>query len=812
MRRHGRLLVFLAIAVLAAGLAIARGGRPQDSLVVGLLGLSALSLEVAAIRLPHFGFLSSSFPCAFCIAVLPTAGPAAAACVILLSLLIRALLRHRPNSMVTVQETVADSVPSLCAVASAVVLTPLSQKGAGGFPGGYLATFGPLLVFLILGHLCHRFIAFEVADLTPEIWTKIAAALHIQIRVSAAAAPMLVLLAAQSPWHTLWMAPLFFGVYLFLNDRLEEVRTVRGREKRTRHSLSQTKKQLTVTETTLRGSQKEKNLVRRCSRLFAQSGSLKETINALAMLATEAAGVEHLSIYLARDRSLILAHSQGSVDRHRAVEECWKSGEFAAADGNTVKAFPLGRLGVLLISDPQSRLDEGRVRLLSVIADQAGLGIQSAQRQEALQQALGEVEISNQRLSHWIERLYDMLVGSRAMTSSFETAQVLETLQGMLQKLVPFRWGLICMASQELPLKECPNREAALEISSAVRRNGQTLLVSRFTESGPPRLAPTQQAVLAAPLRSENEVLGAIVLASPEVDGFSEEHRQVLGMLGLHTAVVLSNCQLYRDVVQARQNLEESQAHLVQSSKMAAVGQLAAGVAHEVNTPLGALLLALQSAERSLDKQRYEKVREKLQQCVKRTNSAKDVVAKLLFYSREGSMERRPVDLNDVVDDTLSFLSQQLEEGGVVLDWERSAVPKVEANQNELQQVLINLLLNARDAALGESASGPVIEVRLSTASDQVKLTVSDRGGGVDPTTESRIFEPFFTTKPVGRGTGLGLYISRRIVERHQGQLILESSSQGATFAVLLPQFQGRKGKSRNDAHAKCGTHPGAGR
>lgn len=240
------------------------------------------------------------------------------------------------------------------------------------------------------------------------------------------------------------------------------------------------------------------------------------------------------------------------------------------------------------------------------------------------------------------------------------------------------------------------------------------------------------------------------------------------------------------DVEQSRLRLEESQAYLVQSSKMAAVGQLAAGMAHELNTPLAAILLGLQAGKRSLKKQNLEATEVRIEEAEGATRRAKVIVDQLLTYSRKSDSEVQVASIEDIVRETVDFLAPQIQREGVEILFAMEATHQTKVNAGEVSQILSNLLLNARDALL--ETSKRTIRVHTYDKGETVVMEVQDEGNGVPMEIRDRIFEPFFTRKSVGRGTGLGLFISRTLAERQNGQLELDdSSTAGALFRLSLP-------------------------
>ena len=237
--------------------------------------------------------------------------------------------------------------------------------------------------------------------------------------------------------------------------------------------------------------------------------------------------------------------------------------------------------------------------------------------------------------------------------------------------------------------------------------------------------------------------------------------------------------------VTTRVRLEEQ---FQQREKLHSIGLLAAGIAHEINTPLTGVSSYTQMLLGTLPA--TDPKHALLQKIRKQTERATDIVSNLLNFSRMGAAggaaEFAEVDLNRVLDDTLQLLEPQMRQSHIRIEREYAAdPPKVFGNAGKLQQVFTNLLLNARDAI---PDSG---EIRLRTAhgaDGAVVVEVADTGVGIAPENVARIFDPFFTTKEVGRGTGLGLPVSYGIVQEHNGHIGVESApGRGTTFRVTLP-------------------------
>jgi two-component system, NtrC family, sensor kinase len=237
--------------------------------------------------------------------------------------------------------------------------------------------------------------------------------------------------------------------------------------------------------------------------------------------------------------------------------------------------------------------------------------------------------------------------------------------------------------------------------------------------------------------------------------------------------------------VTSRVKLEET---LQQSEKLSSIGLLAAGVAHEVNTPLTGVSSYTQMLLSMIpDTDPKHALLQKMQ---RQTDRASNIVGNLLNFSRTGDTDEfAPVDVNKLLDDTLQLLEVQLRQSNVeiVKDYAETP-PGVMGSAGKLQQVFTNLILNARDAMF----NGGTICLRTCVDdNDDVMIEVSDTGEGISPENLKKIFDPFFTTKGVGNGTGLGLAVTYGIVQEHAGSITAQSEvGKGTTFRIVFPTVQ----------------------
>jgi len=246
---------------------------------------------------------------------------------------------------------------------------------------------------------------------------------------------------------------------------------------------------------------------------------------------------------------------------------------------------------------------------------------------------------------------------------------------------------------------------------------------------------------------------------------------------------------LERKVEERTRALKETQFQLIQSGKLAAVGTLAAGVAHELNQPL---MVIRGYAQELLKEERIAdaELREDLSRIEAQTTRMTAIISHLRDFSRQSKGTRQRTDLNQVVTQAFSFLDQQLKTRNIEVVQELDpALPKVWADPLQIEQVLLNLVTNARDAM--DTFGRGTITIRTEAIQDaRVALSMTDTGPGIPPDQQGRIFDPFFTTKEVGKGTGLGLSICHGIVEEHGGELRMESpvaDGRGARFTLILP-------------------------
>ena len=334
-------------------------------------------------------------------------------------------------------------------------------------------------------------------------------------------------------------------------------------------------------------------------------------------------------------------------------------------------------------------------------------------------------------------------------------------------------------------------------LAEAIAR-GYDMVLSRrrvvlFTDQHVQSLAPEGdeplwQSLIVIPLLIEEEQqmtpIGAICLAFEQQRGLAEEEQRLLRSFGRQAALAVQNARLFRQ-------LRESQAELIRSSQLAAVGTFAAGIAHEFNNLLAGMI---GYAQLGLSTPSPDEKDESLRVVVDACRRGKSVTGSLLTFARRQQAERTPADIGDAVKGTLTLMEIELRQNDIKVVRQIEDVPQTVCDVGQLAQVFLNLLTNARDAM---KPDGGTLTVELHERAGTITLAVADTGCGIPDAIRERIFEPFVTTKGAlggsqTPGTGLGLSVSYGIVQEHGGTIDISSEpGHGTRVAVRLPVVAG---------------------
>lgn len=239
-----------------------------------------------------------------------------------------------------------------------------------------------------------------------------------------------------------------------------------------------------------------------------------------------------------------------------------------------------------------------------------------------------------------------------------------------------------------------------------------------------------------------------------------------------------------KSLLERDEQIEHSKMALVQSEKMSAFGQLSAGIAHEVKNPLAGIL---GHAQLGKSKSKDPDVTKHLDMIERETRRTKEIIENLMKFARAEKPDLTATDLHETVSRAVDLVDHQISLQGIKIVRDFHPVSTVNANSNQIQQVLLNLMMNAGHAM--ESVKTKTLTVSVEDKADVVQIRIKDSGQGMTPEVQKRIFEPFFTTKPAGKGTGLGLSVSIGIVQDHKGKIYVESQvGSGTTFFIDIPK------------------------
>ena len=333
-------------------------------------------------------------------------------------------------------------------------------------------------------------------------------------------------------------------------------------------------------------------------------------------------------------------------------------------------------------------------------------------------------------------------------------------------------------------------------------------LAGQVVKTGEPILASTEddetlkvktdylvKSLLNVPLKKGDEVIGVLSVDNRVSNKpFTENDVYLLSALADYAFIAIENARLYEEVKRFSEELEqlveertrelrETQQQLIQSEKLASIGQLAAGVAHEINNPIGIMLGFAQVLAKKIPPD--DPMAKPLKAIEREGLRCKRIVQNLLDFARRSQPSLRPVNVNDILEASCALIEHQvtLQNVELIKGYDPN-LPLVMADDNQLQQVFMNMILNAYQAM----PNGGTLRITTRSVGQEVQIIFSDTGVGIPPENLNRIFDPFFTTKEVGRGTGLGLSVSYGIIQQHGGSIEVESQvGVGTTFIVKLP-------------------------
>lgn len=417
--------------------------------------------------------------------------------------------------------------------------------------------------------------------------------------------------------------------------------------------------------------------------------------------------------------------------------------------------------------------------------------------QVALHQATRELESLAAQHRERGERLERLQALSTALIGTPDVREMLQILCVRLAALMnaPYGWVVLLdkgdklqlMASHNLKLHSDQEEQAFVNPESyfGVMRRGRVVLMTDeyrhdLTPIGALHESVLWTTVLSIPLIAEKRVLGVICLAFGQLRGLDADEQRVLTAFAHQAAVTIESARLFDE-------LRHKQVELIQSSKLAAVGTFAAGIAHEFNNLLGSML---GYAELGHTADEIEEKDHSLDVVIQACRRGRSITRGLLTFARRQEHQRALADVADAINETLTLVELDLRKSNITVVRQLELVPLTVCDLGQLAQVVLNLVTNARDAM---KPDGGTLTVSLRERQDIIELRVSDTGCGISPELMDKIFEPFITTKGAlggsqTPGTGLGLSVSYGIVKEHGGTITVESTvGVGTTMIVRLP-------------------------
>jgi GAF domain-containing protein/ActR/RegA family two-component response regulator len=482
------------------------------------------------------------------------------------------------------------------------------------------------------------------------------------------------------------------------------------------------------------------------------------------------------------------------TDEMRRRVEQTGNGAFAAVPLR-VQGRPIGALSV---ADTTGRVfTEVEVALLQTFADQAALALDHSRLYEQTRERLRHVESIREVIE---QILVPFSLEERLNLIARKAAELFDADLALVGLRPESQDHLVIRAGYQLHEGELGQRlelgEGALGLA-AERRDGVLVndyatWAGRIQRPFTPRREPLR-ATIAYPLLVRGEAIGALSVAYIAKERqFKSEDLDRLATLVAPAALAIEHSRLYDQLASRLRELQDTQAQLVQAGKLSAVGQLVSGVAHELNNPLSVVIGYGQLLR---GKPLPADLKGPIEMIVSQGERMAKIVQSLLLFSRQRKPERAPVLVAAVIEQTVALRATRLRLSGIKVEFDQEPdLPPAEGDIHQIQQVFLNLLLNAEHAILG-SGVGDTIRVRAASrvadGKRWVEVEFGDNGPGIPGEVLPRIFEPFFTTKKVGEGTGLGLSVSYGIVQQHGGRLTVESEPGRTVFLIELPAAVG---------------------
>ena len=528
-----------------------------------------------------------------------------------------------------------------------------------------------------------------------------------------------------------------------------------------------------------------------------------------------------------------IAHVPNIAEDPEYAQELAAAGNWRAVcavpmlrDGKPIGAISLGK------AEPGPFLDR-QIQLLTTFADQAVIAIENtrllSELRESLQQqtATADVLKAISRSAFDLLTVLDALLQSAAGLCDAEQGTITQRRGDAFFRTVSYGFSPAFLDYvKDVPVE--PGRETGTGRALAegkVIHIADVLADPDYTWAGAQKLGGFRT-LLGVPMLRDGVSVGVLTLTRTEVRPFTDKQIELVSTFADQAAIAIENVRLFeaeqqrrRELAKSLEDLRTAQDRLVQTEKLASLGQLTAGIAHEIKNPLnfvnnfsGVSVELVDELKEALERAMADQttraeivelsdtLRDNLHKIVQHGKRADSIVKNMLLHSRQGSGERRPTDINTLVEESLNlaYHGARAEKQGFNVTLRRSFDPaagEVEVFPQEITRVLLNLIGNGFYAATKRQASTgdgyePTLAAATKNLGDRVEISIRDNGTGIPPEVKEKMFNPFFTTKPAGEGTGLGLSLSHDIVvKQHSGSIEVETEPGAFTeFRITLPR------------------------
>lgn len=459
-------------------------------------------------------------------------------------------------------------------------------------------------------------------------------------------------------------------------------------------------------------------------------------------------------------------------------------------------------LGKKISGRPYSKQD---LELLQTLANQAAIALDNARLYQEVKKSLlerinlHEILLAISSLVH-TDKILDLIVKSAIKFTDSQKSIILI----MDEKKKKFYQAAAEPSNPNLlsPAENIQLYDIARRTAKEKKLLFSKLLVSCPGEELPDGKKGEVQWVLSLPLIGQKDILGILITCCSPLHSYDQEQVQILSILADQAVIAIEKAHLIDDLKRAQVDLEnwgkelgrkvkekseelkKSQVQLLQSEKLAGIGQLAAGIAHEIRNPLGIIATSLYYLNDVLPEKK-EDIKRHFQIMEAEISRCESIISNLLEFSRKSTQEVELIDVNQLLNITLSLVEKDLFVKDIKLIKKFRHSPTIKANMDEIKQVFLNLILNATQAM----PRGGKLEITTSISkNERVRIQVADSGTGIPERHLYKIFDPFFTTKAPGEGTGLGLTLVHNIIEKWRGTIQVKSQGvKGTTFTIEFP-------------------------